>query len=854
LLRSDADGLAPEEARERLARFGRNSIPREVRPPVWRLVLRQFRSALIYLLLAAAAVSLAIGHTGDAGFILAVLAFNAAIGAAQEGRAAASADALRSYVRQTARVTRSGAAQDIDATALVPGDIVLLESGAHVPADLRLVQAGALQTNESLLTGEAFPVAKSVEAIADESALPADRSNMAFAGTSVVEGRGMGLVVATGAGTELGRIGASLLRAAPPPPLMRYIERLSRQIGIAILVLIALLGTAMLLRGTAPSEVFMLAVALAVAGIPEGLPVAVTVTLATATHRMARRNVIVRTLPAVEGLGACTLVATDKTGTLTVNRLSVEAVVLASGSVASTAQWSNGAASRDLQEIATAAALCNEAARSPEGDPVGDSVDVALLRFADAVGAVDRDVPRLALFAYEPVNRFASVAVADDGHVTAYAKGALETVLAMCSAAHPQLLAQAERLAKEGYRVLALARGSFASLESLDLAAPSGLVLLGCVALLDPLRPEAAAAVARCRDAGIDVRMITGDHPSTALTIAAQLGLADTEGCLLTGTELETLAPLEADRRIAEAKVFARITPAQKLAIVEALQRAGHVVAVTGDGVNDAPALHAAQIGVAMGRGGTDVARDASDLILADDNFASIVAGVEEGRITFANLRRIVVFLLATAIAEIGMFVGAFAVGLPLPLTPIQLLWANLVTEGAQTATLGFGKGDGDELHQRPRGSAARLLEARSLMLMLPAALLMTACSLALLDWVLDRGGSLAEARNAALLSTVLFQNVFALSIRSDRLPIWRIPLASNPWLLLGIAGALLLQLAAMAVPALATALGTSLPDLPTLGLCLASALAVLVALETTKAALRHGEQQRRSQRQTANG
>lgn len=775
----------------------------------------------------------------DAIFIAFVLAINAVIGAIQEGRAGASAEALQKLVRLTARVERHGQVSEIDAADLVPGDVIHLESGLGVPADARALTTEGVQADESLLTGEALPVAKHADDALFEDTPVGDRTTMLHAGTTLVAGRAEAIVVGTGGATQLGRINATLRSTkAAPPPIMLYLKRLSRQIALATVVLIATLGVLMALRGTPADQIFVLAVALAVSAIPEGLPVAVTVALATATQRMARRNVIVRTLPAVEGLGACTLIATDKTGTLTLNRLSVEAVVTASGLRRERSDW--GAAEEMLQPLAQAALDCNEAIRPPMGEPVGDSVDVALLRFVESVGGLSSS-ERLAIFAYEPVNRFASVRVRIGAGVSVFAKGAVETIKGMCDHVDPSVLERAEELAREGYRVLALAGTATTHADQVDLAAPRHLRLYGCVALLDPLRYEAAEAIAECGRAGIDVRMVTGDHPATALTIARQLGLAEQESDVVTGGTLTVLA---SDHRqwldaVRSARVFACTEPAQKLAIVEALRAEGHIVAVTGDGVNDAPALQAANIGVAMGRGGTDVARGAADLVLTDDNFASIVSGVEEGRITFANLRKITIFLLATGIAEIGMFLAAIVVGLPLPLTAVQLLWSNLVTEGAQTVTLAFARGEGDELRRPAVRTGARLIDGRALILMLAPAAAMALYAVALLGWELHRGASLEQARSSVLLTTILFQNMFALSMRSDHRPIWREPLTSNPWLLLGIAAALLLQLAAMTFAPLQVVLGTAPPDRFGLAACAIGAALTVVVAESTKSVFR---------------
>ena len=828
-------GLTSAEADARRARHGLNELPATRRPGVPLLFLRQFKSPLIYLLLAAAAVSLFVGELTDAAFIGVVLLINAVIGTFQESRAEASAEALQKLIRHTARVKRDGQTVLLDARELVPGDIVELESGMSVPADIRLLKSSNLFADESTFSGESLPVAKDAEAKVPSDAGLGDRPTMLHAGTSVSEGRGTGVVVATGLATALGGIGSSLKEsAAPPPPLLLRLHTLARQIAVAAVFLIALLGGVLAAQGNSVEDVLLLAVALAVSAIPEGLPIAVTVALAAATRRMARRNVIVRSLPAVEGLGACTLIASDKTGTLTLNRLSVERLMLPTGEFLGRDHWRSS-----KPPAAIAAALCNEAALTPDGHLVGDTVDVAMMAFAREAGINIKEAiaaPRLCLLAYEPALRFAAAAV-EGGF---YVKGAPETVLPMCDDAASVSAEAIHTLAASGYRVIAIAGRDLDPGEVPDCSAPSRLQLLGFVGLLDPIRPEVPDAIARCAEAGIKVRMVTGDHPATALTIANQLGLASADHQVVVGSEIAALSsrPNQLEERILQGTVFARIEPTQKLTIVETLARSGEIVAVTGDGVNDAPALQAAQIGVAMGQAGTDVARDASDLVLADDNFASIVAGVEEGRITYANIRKIVIFLLATGIAEIAMFLGAVLTGLPMPLTAVQLLWANLVTNGAQDVMLGFGKGEGDELRRPPRDRKEPIVDRTALSLMIPPAIVMSVVALILLHWLLQRGQDLEAARNAVLLLVVLFQNVYVMSMRSERRAIWREPLASNSWLLMGVSLALLLHVTAMVWPPLGNIIGTQIVDTQTLIFCLAAAALILLTTEATKAAV----------------
>ena len=844
LLDSSADGLSAAEARDRLTRHGPNSLPRRRGLPLGLLFLRQFRNPLIYLLLAATLISLGLRHLTDAGFIAVVLLLNAIIGTVQERRAATSMDALDKLIRHKARVRRDGLVHEVEAMEVVPGDVVELESGMAVPADARLLSSNGLLADESLLSGESLSVAKDAGARLPAAAGLADRLTMLHAGTTISQGRGTGVVVATGFQTELGLIQASLDQsAAVPPPLLLQLRTLARQIAIAAVGLIVILSMLLALDGQPMGQILLLGVALAVSAIPEGLPIAVTVALAAATRQMATRNVIVRALPAVEGLGSCTLIASDKTGTLTLNRLSLERILLPDGRLLAPADWA-GAAGPDVTSLAAAAAYCNEVAVGPGGMLIGDTVDVALAQFARTAGidlAQAIAAERRFQLAYEPANRFSAVMIGEAGISTFYVKGAPDSILPMCHAVPATLAAQADALAQAGYRVLALASAEIRNGEIPDHRDLHGLTLLGWVALLDPVRPEAPAAIARCAAAGISVRMVTGDHPATARTIAAQLGLSCSAEQLVTGSEIAELA--HDDQRMADlvlgGRVFARIDPGQKLRIVQILTAGGEIVAVTGDGANDAPALQAAHIGVAMGQGGTDVARSSADLVLADDNFASIVAGIEEGRIAYANIRKIVIFLLATGVAEIAMFLGAVATGLPMPLTAVQLLWLNLVTNGAQDVMLGFGRGEGDELRQPPRRPDEPILNRSALLLMVPPALSMTVLALLMISWADARSMPLAEIQNGVLLLVVFFQNAYVLCMRSERRPLWREPLMSNPWLLLGVGLALGLQLLAINWTPLRTVLGTAPVDGFILAICIAGAAVTIVVTETTKWVMR---------------
>ena len=810
-------GLCGDEAARRASAFGPNRLPRRRRTGPLGVFVRQFADPLIYILLAAAVASVGMGDAGDAVFILAVLLLNAAIGAYQEWKAETSAEALRRIVRVRAVVERDGDRREVDGEDLVPGDIVHVESGVAVPADVRLTAARELRVDESLLTGESVPVAKRADAVVDAGAGLGDRATMLHAGSAVLAGRGTGVVCRTGGRTELGGIALSLGGAEQAPPLVLRLRAFSRRIAVVVVATAALLGCVLLLRGEAPADVLLLAVALAVSAIPEGLPVAITVALSVASNRMARRNVIVRLLPAVEGLGACTLVASDKTGTLTANRLTVARLWLPGFGEIDAGGNPDGAAAAWVRRLAATGALCNEAAlhRAADGSvtATGDTVDAAFLVFADGMGfgrgALLRRRPQLGSIAYEAERRYAASFNRHDGRVLAHVKGAADAVLPMCGGVtDAETVRRAEtELARQGYRVLALASGEVAEDAALrgDPAALAGLRFLGLAGLIDPIRPEVPDAVARCRAAGVDVRIVTGDHPATGLAIARRLGLASDGDRSVTGAELAAAGDGRARAELVRgARVFARVEPNQKTEIVQALQGAGHFVAVTGDGVNDAPALRAAHIGVAMGRSGSDVARGAADLVLADDNFASIVAGIEEGRVAYDNVRKVVWMAVATGAAEILLIALAVLLGLPLPLTAVQLLWLNLVTNGLQDVALAFERGEPGVLDRPPRAPNEPLFDRRMVEQTALAGAAIGGIGFAAFWWMVEVAAMpVEEARNLLLLLMVLFENLQVLNSRSETRSVFRVPLGGNPFVVLAVAAAQAVHVMAMHAPGL---------------------------------------------------
>jgi magnesium-transporting ATPase (P-type) len=839
-LDSRGEGLRGEEVVARQKEFGLNLLPTREPPSVFTIFLHQFLSPLIYVLLAAAVITLLIGELTDSMFIFAVLLLNAAIGTFQEHKAEQGAAALQKLLKIQSRVRRDRAEQVVPAEELVPGDVVFLESGNQIPADIRLTEANSLTVDESLLTGESLATEKASVALNPEVGV-SERTCMTFAGSIVTSGRGRGVVVSTGLRTEVGKIAQTVTATeATKPPLVMRMEKLSRDISYVILGGCTLLAGIMIYQGVSPAEVFFLAVAMAVSAIPEGLPVALTVVLSIATARMARRHVIVRRLTAVESLGSCTIIASDKTGTLTVNQQTVKAVYLPTGehfSISGEGYSGEGSVTMEqgepvheavhmrLQDLARAAILCNEGQLEKVGDGKwrhsGDAMDVALLVLAWKLG-LDPSVVRdsemtLGEIPYESERKYAAKFYQTQGQIRVAAKGAVETVLAFCETMtasagtapldSERIEQETHRLLENGYRVLAVAEGSYTTEgenRSFGEENIKSLTLLGLVGFIDPFRPEAKDAVEECKQAGVAVAMVTGDHPATALFIARQLGIAGADDEALTGQELETLAcgeSLKCVQRVVSTNVFARVTPIQKLVIVEALQEAGHFVAVTGDGVNDAPALRRANIGVAMGSG-TDVAKDTGSMIITDDNFSSIVAGIEEGRFAYDNIRKVVYLLISTGAAELILFTLAIFLGLPLPLLAVQLLWLNLVTNGIQGVALAFEGGEAMAMSRPPRkpreGIFNRLMIQEVLVSGLTMGLITMGAWYALLNWW---EWEEVAARNMILLLMVFLQNLHVFNCRSEYVSAFKVPMRRNRFLVIGVVLALCIHLLALHAP-----------------------------------------------------
>ena len=862
-LRARPAGLTAKEAEERLERYGENVLREEARETRLQVFLRQFKSILIAILVIAAVVSFLVGEPQDAAAILIIVVLNALLGYTQEWQAGEAIEALKKMLVQRAVVIRDGEQQEIDAAGVVPGDIVLLEMGERVPADLAIVEATSLQVDEAPLTGESAPVDKAPGRLPPATDL-AGRSNMTFAGTTVVNGRGWGVVVATGMETEFGKIaGLSQLVTAEATPLSRQMDVLGRDIGFIALGIAALAVVVGLLQERGLLEMFLVGVSLAVAVIPEGLPAVVTLTLAIGIKTMMQKNCLIRRLPASETLGAVSVICTDKTGTLTRNEMAVVRVKTpgAEVTVTGTGYAPEGEFLLDgraidpgdypgLRQFLRAVLLCNHATIARDGAGgwriFGTPTEGALVVAAAKAGLSREDAPEAVdEFSFDSTRKRMTIIYREDDGDVAYVKGAPEVLLARSSGVlvDGSVVALTDDLretirediagyASGGLRVLGAAyRPLPADLPRTADAVEEDLIFLGFAGILDPPRPEAAEAIRLCRSAGIDVIMITGDNPLTAYAIAEDLGLPS-EGAL-TGTDLEALTDDELEERLRVTKVLSRVTAAHKLRVIDILSRKRAVIAMTGDGVNDAPALKKASIGIAMGIKGTDVAKESSDMVLVDDNFASIVAGVEEGRREYDNIARFTRYLLSSNVGEIVAIVGGLLLGLPLILIPVQILWINLITDGLTALALGLEPAEKDVMQQRPRDPGEPILTRAAFTIILALGAWLGLLTLYVFSGLYDI--DLDRARTMAFTGLIVFELYNVLNFRSFRFPLHRIGFFSNPALLYAILGSLALQVLVVYVPVFQDFLGTAPLTLADWGLLALLGLPVLLAGEVYK-------------------
>ena len=826
-------GLSTADAAARTGQYGRNVIERDGGAGWLRRLLAQFHNPLIYVLLAAGMITAALGEFVDAGVIAGVVVLNAVIGYVQESRAQRALDALSRMVPADATVVRDGVTRRLPAADLVPGDVVLLAAGDQVPADARLLGTRSFEVDESVLTGESLPVVKATDALPPEAAL-ADRTNLAHAGTLVTRGSAHAVVVATGGATQLGAIQRMVAGTeAVATPLTRKLAGFAGTLSVVIVAVAAVTFVVGLLRGMPVADAFTAVVALAVGAIPEGLPAAVSIVLAIGVVRMARRNAVVRHLPAVETLGGTTVICTDKTGTLTTNRMTVTALVLGDR----VAPLTEAAG----QECLVAGVLCNDATlRREDGGWVadGDPTETALVTAAQAAGLDPGDLhtayPRVDVLPFESERRLmATVHRRADGTLVGYLKGAVEGVLARCADTdHETVLRTQHELAGDGLRLLAFARFPPSGPLASQMDSPHA-TFLGLQAMRDPPREAAVRAVAACREAGVRVKMITGDHAETARSIAAAVGIVGSpaEATVLTGADLASTDLAKA----ADADVFARVSPEQKLGLVRALQDRGHVVAMTGDGVNDAPALRRADIGVAMGAGGTDAARGAADMVLLDDDFATIEAAVEEGRGVFDNLRRFIAWTVPTNIGQGMVILIAVLLGTALPVVPVQILWINMTTAVFLGLTMAFEPKAPGIMRRPPRPPDRPLLTATLVRRIGLVSVLLVVAAFLAYHWEIADGGSVAQARTTAVNVFVCVQIAYLFSCRAPDGPLLTARPGRNPMLAPGIGVTAGLQLLITYVPVMNTLFDTA-PIGPAAWLtALGAAAAAFVVVEADK-------------------
>jgi magnesium-transporting ATPase (P-type) len=860
-------GLSQSEATARLARYGANRLPTPRRRAAWQRLLLQFHNVIIYVLLAAGIITALLGHLVDAGVIFGVVLINAAIGFVQEGKAESAIAAIRQMLSLSAHVLRDRRRVAVPAEDLVPGDVVLLESGDKVPADLRLLEVKNLRVEEAALTGESEPVEKAPEPVAVEAAL-GDRACMVYAGTLVTFGQARGVVVATGLATEIGRISQMLEEVQEvTTPLLAKIGVFGRWLTGAILAFSAVTyAFGVWVRGYTPAEMFLAVAGIAVAAIPEGLPAIMTITLAIGVQRMARRNAIIRRLPAVETLGSVTVICSDKTGTLTRNEMTVQRVVTGGRAidVAGVGYAPEGGFALDgrdldpaddaaLLALVRAALLCNDAQVRREGgqwrmdgDPTEGALHVLGLKAGLDPRLEAERLPRTDVIPFESEHRFMATLHHDHaGHGVIFLKGAPERVLDLAAyqrwdgvdapldRGHWERAVEA--CARGGQRVLAIAmKPAAADQRSLTYDdAQGGYTLLGLAGMIDPPREEAVAAVQRCRAAGIRVKMITGDHAATAAAVGRQLGLT---GRALTGQELDQLADGDLVEAVREADVFARASPEHKLRLVQAMQSNGEVVAMTGDGVNDSPALKRADVGVAMGMKGTEAAKEASDMVIADDNFASIAHAVEEGRTVYDNIRKFLVFMLPTNGGEAGILVAAILAGLTLPITPVQVLWVNMITAVTLGLAIAFDPAEPGVMARPPRPPREPLITGFLVWRILLVTALLTAAALGLFLWETARGESVESARTLAVNILVIGEMVYLFNSRHLIASSLGLQALTENRLALLAAGLLVpLQLAFTYLPVMQRLFGTAALDLDAWLRVLAFGALLFLAIEGEK-------------------
>lgn len=862
-LKSSLNGLSEKEAKSRIKTYGLNELPKEKEKSVFQIFLSAINDPIIYVLVVAAILSFIVGEYLDGFAIIFIIMVDAVVSTVQEIKAEKNSEALKDLIKVKVKVVRENKHYEIDSSYLVPGDIIIVEPGTKVSSDARIINSNNLTVDESVLTGESIGVAKS----SDSSSLGDDSKKcMIYAGTSVLTGRAIAVVTATGIDTEVGKIAEKVTSTEESKsPLTIRMEKFSKQITLMIIGISILIGCVLIYKQYHFMDIFLAVVALAVSAMPEGLPLSLTLALTIGSNKMAKRNVIVKKLNSVESLGSCTVIASDKTGTLTVNEQTAKKIVMPNGE----AFEIDGNGYNDIGKvipvgdsnianakyIATLGVVNNESMLEKvkgKWDKFGDSIDIAFLALGRKLGIKSSEFKKVSDIPYESENKYSAVFYKIDNDVLCTAKGSVEVILDFCKYSYEdgervkldreKILKQNEELASNGYRVIAICDGDVPLKEKYSEKDVKNLTFIGLVGFIDPVRKEAVGAIKKCKTAGIKVLMITGDHALTAYAIAKDLNIVSSKEEVVTGSDLDFYLDSDEkfDRFVEGKKVFARVTPLQKLKIVESLQRQGEFVAVTGDGVNDAPAIKVANIGVAMGSG-TDVAKETAKMIIIDDNFSSIVAGIEEGRNAYSNIRKISLMLLSCGLAEVLFFVLSIAFDLPMPLVAIQLLWLNLVTDGLQDMALSFERETDTIMKEKPRSTKESLFEKE-----LVKQILLSGTFIGVLIFIVwyilinNFHMEIAHARGYVLALMVFIQNMHVLNCRSESKSVFENGFKQNKFVLFTIVGTIILQMIVMEVPILSRFLQTY--DVPNLHLVIlfVVSLPIILIMEMYKYVKKH--------------
>ena len=861
---SSNEGLSSTQAKERLYKYGKNCLPEQKKEGFWKIFFSQFCSPIVLVMIFASIISFAVSEIVDGIAILFIVFVDAFLGTIQERHAASEADSLKSLIEVKTKVIRDGKEKVIDSHDLVVGDIVLIESGDKISGDLRIIESSNLTIDESILTGESVAALKG-EGVVLSSTILSDRVNMAFGGTSVVTGRGKCIVVETGINTEIGKISSKVYDTkSEKSPLSIRIEKLSKQITFLVLIIALLITCVMIYNGEEIQNVFISVVALSVSAMPEGLPLALTLALTIGSQRMAKKNVIVKKLNSVESLGSCTVIASDKTGTLTLNQQTVKKIVLADGSTFDVEGIGynghgrvlevNGSNIDDAMKIAKLGVINNEAKLEKiNGKWVshGDSIDIAFLALGEKLN-IGSSYTFLKEIPYESEKKYSAVFYEEDNFNFCTIKGSLEVVLSFCDSMYvngkisslniENIIKQNDSLACEGYRVIAIAKShkldEIPKKKELDDNDIPKMVFVGLVGFIDPIREETKESIKKCKKAGIKVVMITGDHPLTAFSIAKELNLCDSLDNVATGDDIDkylAIGEKEFDKFIKEKKVFTRVTPLQKLEIVNSFKRQGEFVAVTGDGVNDAPAIKSANIGIAMGSG-TDVAKETSKMIIIDDDFMSIVSGIEEGRNAYSNIRKVVYLLLSCGLSEVFFFAVSIFLGLPVPLIAVQLLWLNIVTDGLQDISLSFEREEKEIMNEKPRSPKESIFDKLMMQEVLVAGFTMGISVLILWIYLVNiRHLELPLARGYVMMLMVFMQNLHALNCRSEKISAFKLPISRNWLIVFSVVSSIALQILVMENSFLSGIFGTEKIPFTEVLLTFVCSIPILFVMEVFK-------------------